>query len=236
MATFILIRHGRSTANSGGVLAGRSPGVGLDETGWQQAQQVGASLAQVPLAGVVTSPMQRCRETAEAVLSRRGNHPELTVAEDLTECDYGQWTGRKISDLAREDLWSVVQQHPSAAVFPGGESLAAMQARAVAAVRRFDAAFEAAHGSDAVWAAVTHGDLIKSVLADALGMHLDLFQRLHVHPASASIVRYGTTRPDVVAMNVTGSDLSWLRAPSGSAQVGGEAGPKADATRTAGGS
>ena len=225
MATFILIRHGRSTANAGGVLAGRSPGVGLDETGQQQADRVGASLAQVPLAGVVTSPMQRCRETAEAVLSHQGKARQLAVAEDLTECDYGQWTGRKIADLATEDLWSVVQQHPSAAVFPGGESLAGMQARGVAAMRRLDAAIEAEHGSGAVWAAVTHGDLIKSVLADALGMHLDLFQRIHVHPASASIVRYGTTRPDVVAMNVSAADLSWLRGPAGDAQVGGEAGP-----------
>jgi broad specificity phosphatase PhoE len=128
--------------------------------------------------------------------------------------------------LAGEALWSVVQNQPSAAVFPGGESLQTMQSRAVAAVRRHDAAFEAEHGPGAVWVAVSHGDIIKSVLADAYGMHLDLFQRINVGPASVSIVRYGPNRPDVVATNTDSGDLSWLRqaAPAGDAAVGGGAG------------
>ena len=101
-----------------------------------------------------------------------------------------------------------------------------MQARAVAAIRRHDAAFEAEHGPGAVWVAVSHGDIIKSILADALGMHLDLFQRINVNPASVSIVRYGASRPDVVATNTDAGDLSWLRAapPADDAQVGGGAG------------
>jgi len=119
-----------------------------------------------------------------------------------------------------------VQSHPSAAAFPGGESLRAMQSRSVAAIRRLDAAFEDEHGPGAVWVAVTHGDIIKSILADALGMHLDLFQRINVNPASASIVRYSVTRPDVVAINTDAGDLSWLRGqpPAGDAPVGGGAG------------
>jgi broad specificity phosphatase PhoE len=113
-------------------------------------------------------------------------------------------------------------------VFPGGESLAAMQERAVAAIRHHDAAFESAHGSDAVWVAVSHGDIIKSILADALGMQLDLFQRINVNPASASVVRYTPARPDVVTVNTDAGDLSWLRSrPStGDAAVGGGAGPE----------
>lgn len=114
-----------------------------------------------------------------------------------------------------------------------------MHARASAAVRRHDAAVEAQHGPRAVWAAVTHGDIIKSVLADALGMHLDLFQRLNVNPASVSIVRYGSSRPDVVMTNSDAGDLSWLRAvaPVGDAAVGGGAGSepvdqRTDATRS----
>jgi broad specificity phosphatase PhoE len=101
-----------------------------------------------------------------------------------------------------------------------------MQARAVAAVRRHDAAVEAGHGPTAVWALVSHGDVIKAVLADALGMHLDLFQRLHVGPASVSVVRYGPTRPDVIATNTDAGDLGWLAAaaPAGDAPVGGGAG------------
>ncbi|HLS15218.1 MAG TPA: MSMEG_4193 family putative phosphomutase [Beutenbergiaceae bacterium] len=242
MATLILVRHARSTANTSGVLAGRTAGVELDETGHAQATRTGARLAPVPLAGLICSPMQRCLQTAQAILDPRSDSLTTRVDEDLNECDYGQWQGRKLTDLAGEKLWSVVQNHPSAAVFPGGESLAAMQARAVAAIRRHDAAIEAEHGPGAVWAAVSHGDLIKSILADALGLHLDLFQRIGVNPASASIVRYTSSRPDVVAMNTDAGDLSWLSAQTGTrtgaaeAQVGGGAGPEADAAEAPGGS
>ena len=157
----------------------------------------------------------------------------------LTECDYGEWQGRPLKELAKEPLWKVVQAQPSAAHFPGGESMAAMQARVVDAVRRRDAAIEHEHGPGAVWVAVSHGDLVKAVLADALGMHLDLFQRINVDPASVSIVRYTASRPFVLATNTHDGDLSWLvppppkkgrarkRAASGDAVVGGGAGPTA---------
>lgn len=223
MATVILVRHGRTTANASGVLAGRTPGVELDDTGRDQAARTGERLGAVPLVAVVSSPLQRCRQTAQAVLDHQSGSPDAPVDDGITECDYGDWQGRSLSDLASEDLWSVVQNQPSAAVFPGGESLGAMQARAVAAIRARDAAIEAEHGPGAVWVAVSHGDIIKAVLADALGMHLDLFQRLHVNPASASIVSYGTTRPHVVAMNTDAGDLAWLgtKPPAADAPVGG---------------
>jgi probable phosphomutase (TIGR03848 family) len=226
MATVILVRHGRTTANASGLLAGRAPGVRLDETGQQQARRTAERLAVVPLVGVVSSPLERCRQTAAAILDLQTGSPTTPIEDDLTECDYGAWQGRTLADLAREPLWSVVQSQPSAAVFPDGESLAAMQARAVAAIRRRDAAVHAEHGPGAVWVAVSHGDVIKSILADALGMHLDLFQRISVGPASVSIVRYGEHRPDVVATNTDSGDLSWLRAvaPSADAAVGGGAG------------
>lgn len=223
MATLLLVRHGRTTANASGLLAGRTAGVFLDERGQEQVKATGARLAPVPLAAVVSSPLERCRETADAILAQQEGTPDLTVEPAITECDYGSWQGRPLQELAKEDLWKVVQRHPSAAAFPGGESLHTMQTRAVAAIRRLDAEVEAQHGPQAVWAAVSHGDIIKSVLADALGMHLDLFQRLGVSPASVSIVRYGSARPDVVAVNTEAGDLSWLRAApaSGDAQVGG---------------
>lgn len=230
MATVILVRHGRTTANASGILAGRTPGVELDETGREQAARTGERLGAVPLVAVVSSPLERCRQTAQAVLDHQAGSPEAPVDDGITECDYGDWQGRSLSDLASEDLWSVVQNQPSAATFPGGESLGSMQARAVAAVRRHDAAIEAEHGPGAVWVAVSHGDIIKAVLADALGMHLDLFQRLHVNPASASIVSYAPTRPHVIAMNTDAGDLRWLAAapPAEDAPVGGGAGPGAD--------
>ncbi len=230
MATVILVRHGRTTANASGLLAGRTPGVSLDLTGRDQAAAAGDRLAAVPVVGVVSSPLERCQETARFILDRQAGTPyapvDINVDSCLTECDYGQWQGRMLSDLATEDLWSAVQSQPSAVVFPGGESMAAMQARAVAAIRRHDAAFEAEFGPGAAWVAVSHGDIIKAILADALGMHLDLFQRINVSPASVSIVRYGASRPSVYATNTEAGDLAWLAnvTHSGDAPVGGGAG------------
>lgn len=227
MATVILVRHGRSTANVAGILTGRLAGVDLDAVGRDQAARAAERLAAVPLVAVVSSPLARCRQTAR-IIAERHSLP-TTLEPGITECDYGQWQGRPLKELAQEPLWSVVQTKPSEVVFPGGESMAAMQARAVAAIRRHDAALEKEHGAGAVWVAVSHGDIIKSVLADALGMHLDLFQRITVNPGSVSIVRYGTTRPEVVATNTDSGDLSWLRAagPVGDAPVGGGVGPQA---------
>jgi probable phosphomutase (TIGR03848 family) len=226
MATVILVRHGRTAANVAGVLAGRTGGIGLDQVGRDQATRTSARLAAVPLVAVVSSPLERCRQTARTILDHQTDSSTMTIEKGITECDYGDWQGRTLSELAKEKLWSVVQTQPSAVQFPGGESLASMQARSVAAIRRHDAAFEEQHGSGAVWVAVSHGDIIKSILADALGMHLDLFQRINVGPASVSIVRYGASRPDVIATNTDSGDLSWLRAatPSTDAPVGGGAG------------
>jgi probable phosphomutase (TIGR03848 family) len=240
VATVILVRHGRTSANASGVLAGRTPGVRLDETGTTQAAKAADRLAVVPLAAVVSSPLERCKQTAQAIARAQAVHqasrPRIVTDRGLTECDYGEWQGRPLKDLAKEPLWKVVQSQPSAAHFPGGESMAAMQARVVDAVRRRDAALEQEHGPGAVWVAVSHGDLVKAVLADALGMHLDLFQRINVDPASVSIVRYTGSRPYVLATNTHDGDLSWLvppppkgrarkRATPADAAVGGGAGP-----------
>ena len=150
--------------------------------------------------------------------------------------DYGQWTGRKIGDLVKEPLWAVVQQQPSAAVFPDGEGLAAVQARAVAAVREHDRRLAEEHGGDVLWVACTHGDVIKAVVADALGTHLDSFQRITADPASMSVIRYTPLRPFVVHVNHTGDRTgcrAWRRSrrrpptatsktvPSSDAVVGG---------------
>ena len=213
MATVILVRHGRTTANVDGVLAGRTVGIRLDKLGRDQAARTAERLAVVPLVAVVSSPLERCRQTSRMILDRQTDSPAALVERGITECDYGQWQGRALSELAKEKLWTVVQTQPSAAEFPGGESLAAMQARSVAAIRRHDAVFESQHGPGAVWVAVSHGDIIKSILADALGMHLDLFQRISVAPASVSML----------ATNTDSGDLSWLcdSGPVADAPVGG---------------
>jgi probable phosphomutase (TIGR03848 family) len=204
--TVILLRHGRSTSNTAHTLAGRSEGVELDEKGTAQAAALVERLHGLPITALVRSPLLRCRLTLEPLAAALGLNP--VVDERLAEVDYGQWTGRALGELIKEPLWSVVQQQPSAAVFPDGEGLAQVQARAVAAVREHDRRLAAEHGGDALWVACTHGDVIKAVLADALGTHLDSFQRITADPASMSVVRYTELRPFVLHVNHTGAQLA----------------------------
>jgi probable phosphomutase (TIGR03848 family) len=230
VTTVLLVRHGRTTANDAGVLAGWTEGVALDETGRTQVRALAGRLAPVPLVAVVTSPLQRCRETTDLLVEGR----DVPVHDDdrLGEVRYGEWSGQELKKLAKEPLWKVVQSHPSAMTFPGegGESLRGMADRAVDAVRDWNSRL----GSDkkeAVYAVVSHGDVIKAILADALGMHLDQFQRLVIDPGSVSIVSYTPLRPFVLRVNDVGGDLSFLapgkgtrrrrKAPSSEASLGG---------------
>jgi probable phosphomutase (TIGR03848 family) len=213
MTTVLLIRHGRTSANTAGVLVGRTSGVELDDAGAKQVSELAGRLSGVPLRVVVTSPLRRCRQTAQAVLSAQSDGCVMTVEQGLVECAYGEWTGKPLRELSKDKLWSAVQHQPSAVRFPGGESMSEMSARAIGAVRSWDARMEAQYGPDAVWAAVSHGDIIKAILADALGMHLDSFQRLVVDPASISIVRYTAARPYVITANSTTVDLAAFLSP-----------------------
>jgi len=225
--TVILLRHGRSTSNTAHVLAGRSEGVDLDERGREQADALVDRLGSLPIRALVSSPLLRCMRTLEPLSAALGLEP--TVDERFFEVDYGEWTGRKMGELVKEPLWKVVQAQPSAVVFPGGEGLAAVQARAVAAVREHDRRLAQEHDGDALWVACTHGDVIKAVIADALGTHLDSFQRIVADPASTSVIRYTPLRPFVLHVNNTGADLAaGLKpppadgeVPTGEAVVGG---------------
>lgn len=204
--TVILLRHGRSTSNTAHVLAGRMDGVDLDDKGREQAQALVDRVGSLPVRAIVRSPLLRCERTVAPLATALGLDP--TVDERLSEVDYGSWTGRKLGDLVKEPLWAVVQQQPSAAVFPDGEGLAQVQARAVAAVREHDRRLAEAHDGDTLWVACTHGDVIKAVVADAMGSHLDSFQRITADPASMSVIRYTSVRPFVMHVNHTGSQLS----------------------------
>lgn len=209
MTTVLLVRHGL-TALTGSVLAGWTPGVHLDERGRAQAAALGDRLRAVRLDAVVASPLERCCETAEALLAGRDPAPPLHVDERVGEVRYGSWTGRELKALRREPLWAVIQGHPSAAVFPDGESLAAMSARAVAAVRDWNARL----GPEATYALVSHADVIKAIVADALGLHLDGYQRIAVDPCSLSVVRYGTRGALVERVNDCGGPVAGLAPPS----------------------
>lgn len=226
--TCLLIRHGRTSSNANGTLAGWTEGVGLDDVGRGQALDLAQRLRGLPIRAVVSSPLQRCLQTAQIVVGALSN---VTVRTDerLGECHYGAWTGGSLKDLAKEPLWRTVQDQPSAARFPDGEtflgeSIAQMQARGLQAVREIDASVNAEYGPAALWALVSHGDVIKSILADAAGAHLDHFQRIMVGPASLSVVSYTDRRPFLVRLNDDGTDLSALVPPPGDASVGGGAG------------
>ncbi|MDR2279231.1 MAG: MSMEG_4193 family putative phosphomutase [Gordonia sp. (in: high G+C Gram-positive bacteria)] len=219
--TVILVRHGRSTANTSGVLAGRTPGVALDDVGRAQATALIERLNGVSdrLTAVVRSPLQRCAETVAPLIDHLDGVDEVEEGR-LAEVDYGEWSGRKLSELVDEPLWRTVQRHPSAAVFPGGEGLADVSRRASAAVRELDRR----HGGDdgnGVWLACSHGDVIKSVIADAYGMHLDSFQRIVVDPASITVIRYTRDRPYVLTVNNPGALVLPAPAHHTDADVGG---------------
>ncbi len=208
MTTVVLVRHGL-TAMTGPVLAGWTAGLHLDERGRKQAAEVAERLRPVPFAAVVSSPLDRCLDTAAAIAE--GREQQVQVDDRLGECRYGDWTGRPLKELAKDPLWKVVQAHPSAVVFPGpeGEPLAETQRRAVAAVRDWNARL----GPDATWLACSHGDVIKAVVADALGLHLDSFQRITADPCSVTVIRYTDLRPFVVRVNDTGGGVADLLPP-----------------------
>jgi probable phosphoglycerate mutase len=215
-----LVRHGL-TEMTGPVLAGWTPGVHLNDRGRTQAAELAARLAPVPLDLIVASPLERCQETAEAVVAGRDGL-QVRTDDRFGEVRYGEWTGRPLEELAKEELWKVVQAHPSAMRFPGGEAMADAQHRAVTAVREWNEGLK----PDATFLVCSHGDIIKSIVADALGLHLDQFQRIQVEPASLTVIRYTEMRPFVVRLNDNGGKVDDLLAKSGQdsdAPVGGGA-------------
>ena len=227
MTTVLLVRHGL-TAVTGKILLGWTPGVSLDDRGRGQAERLAARLADLPIDAFVSSPLERCQETIAAIAAVRpspGGSPsepppepadrtteqttaEIVVDDRLGECKYGDWTGQELAVLAKEPLWRVVQEHPSAVVFPGegGEALRETQARSVAAVRDWNALL----GPDATWLACSHGDVIKAIVADAMGMHLDLYQRITIDPCSLTVIHYTERRPFVQRVNDVGGSVAEL--------------------------
>ena len=206
MTTVLLVRHGL-TATTGHVLTGWTPGIVLDDRGQAQAASLAARLAPLPLDAIVSSPLERCMQTASAIAA--GRDGQQVIAEDrVGECRYGDWTGRPLRKLAAEPLWRVVQAHPSAVRFPGpeGESMPDMQHRAVAAVRDWNARL----GKDATYLICSHGDVIKAIVADSLGLHLDQCQRIQADPCSLTVIRYTPLRPFLVRMNDRGGGVDDL--------------------------
>ena len=197
MRLLLLLRHA-VTEHTGAVLSGWTPGLHLSEQGREQAEALAGRLEPVPLDAVYASPLERCQETAAVVAGAKGLKVE--TLEDVGEVRYGDWTGRTLKELGREPLWKVVQATPSAARFPDGESIFEMQARAVLAVE----GLREAHPRQTV-AVCSHADVIKALTCHYLGMHLDLFQRVVVSPASVTAIAFGPV-PYLVRLNDTGGN------------------------------
>jgi probable phosphomutase (TIGR03848 family) len=206
----LLVRHGL-TATTGSVLTGWTPGIPLDDRGRRQAEALAARLAPVQLDAIITSPLERCRQTADAIAAAGAGRPAVQEDGRVGECHYGDWTGQPLKRLAKEPLWRVVQAHPGAARFPGedGESITDMQYRAVSAVRDWNRQL----GAGAAYLICSHADVIKSVIADSLGMHIDMLQRIQVDPCSLTAIRYTPLRPFVLRMNDTGGVVDSLKKP-----------------------
>ena len=200
----LLVRHGQ-TPTTGATLPGRAKGLHLADKGREQADAVAARLAELTqVDAVYASPLERTRETAAPIARATGL--KVHVDRGLLECDFGDWTGRKLKDLMKLPEWSTVQRYPSGFRFPNGESFAEMQARITDTVARL-----VARHPGGVVVAVSHADPIKAAVASALGTHLDLFQRIVISPCSVTAVAYSTSGPTVLAVNQTSGALSELR-------------------------
>jgi probable phosphomutase (TIGR03848 family) len=193
MSTFYLVRHG-VTDHTGARLSGRTEGIHLSEDGRKQADLVAGSLAAVPIKAVYSSPIERTMETARPVAAKHGLPVQVTPA--VTEVDFGKWTNRSFKTLRRTKLWEMVQRFPSSTRFPDGESLYEVQTRAVGEIERLSSL----HAKQAV-CVVSHADVIKLIAAHYVGTHLDLFQRLHIAPASVSVIALGDHEPRILALN-----------------------------------
>jgi len=203
MTRLLLIRHGANDAQKNDILTGWTPGVHLNQMGRAQAQALAQRLASVEIAAVYASPLERTMETAEAIAAPHGL--PVMVREDLGEVRIGRWTGQPLEKLRKRRLWRKVQFVPSMMRFPGGESFQEMQTRAVAELEYLCTE----HPKQTV-AVVSHSDVIKAAVAYTIGLHLDLFQRLVIAPASLTVLELGGLMPYLLCLN----DINHLSAIS----------------------
>jgi probable phosphoglycerate mutase len=205
----VLIRHAHSEANAAGILSGRLPNVHLSEKGLKQSEDLALRLGNFQVSNLRISPMERCFETIAPWINSivLPSNPKFSpiIDQELTEVDYGSWSGKKLAVLSKNRLWKTVQESPSRMYFPNGEGIAHMQSRAMKSVH--EAVSSKSKGSAVI---VSHGDVIKSILASALGMHLDEFQRIVIDPASVSIVDYSTIKPRILLLNDSRSVITEL--------------------------
>jgi probable phosphoglycerate mutase len=198
--TILLVRHGQ-TPTTGRLLPGQARGLHLSDDGKKQADAAAARVARLKrVSAVYASPLERARETAMPIARARGL--AVRIERGLMDLDVGRWTGERLDKVSKRPEWSTVQRNPSGFRFPGGESFMEMQTRMTDTLARL---VERHRGGVVV--AVSHADPIKAVVAHALGMHLDLFQRLHVAPGSITTIAYSSGPPMVLGINALGDGV-----------------------------
>ena len=200
----LLVRHGQ-TPTTGKHLPGRAPGLHLSEEGQRQADLAAKRIAELPhVDAVYSSPLERARETAAPIAAARGL--KVQIDKGLLECDFGQWTGGELKELMKKPEWTTVQRYPSGFRFPDGESFSEMQTRMGSCLERLRS-----RHPGGVLVAVSHADTIKAAVTQAMGAHLDLFQRTAISTCSITAIAYGTNGPMVLTVNSTGGSLAELR-------------------------
>ena len=221
MSLVVLVRHAHSQANAAGILSGRRPNIALSEKGRTQAQELAIRLGELKVKELRVSPLQRCIETIDPWVSTKSR---IRRIEDhgITEVDYGKWSGRTLRSLSREKLWKIVQENPSRVFFPDGEGMANMQARAIESMHLA----LASTGTGAV-VMVSHGDVIKALVAANLGMRLDDFQRIIIDPASVTVFDFSSKTPRLILLNDSHTNIGDLGITSTKKRllVGGGSGP-----------
>ena len=218
----ILIRHAHSVANEKGVLAGRATGITLSKKGLSQAQDLKKRLGNLKVREIRISPLERCHLTMQPWLAEQANAAgKVVVDPDITEVDYGSWTGKKLTTLSLKKEWRVVQKTPSQMIFPDGESLLNVQIRATKALMRSIKA-----RGNGVSIIVSHGDVIKSIIASALQLELDKFQKIVIDPASISVLQCSKDDFRLLHLNDSATNFEYLskETRSSKAHIGGGAG------------
>jgi probable phosphoglycerate mutase len=224
VTTVILIRHAHSVANEKGILAGRTPGVTLSKLGKGQALELNSRLGQLQCKQISVSPLERCLDTLQPWLKARGiSHENITFDNGFTEVDYGDWTGKKLKSLSLKKEWRIVQKNPSRMVFPNGEALQGVQTRAHRSLMK-----SIKKAGNGIVLVVSHGDVIKSLIATALDLELDKFQKIIIDPASVSVLDYSKGSFRILHLNDSTSSFEHLAQSkrSGKTLIGGGAGRK----------
>lgn len=218
MSTVILIRHARSSANAAGILAGQTPGVRLDPTGVEQSFRLAEILGAISIAKVFISPLERCLDTISPWISQHGKNAEIHSDSRIIEPDYGLWSGKNLDELRTQPLWDLVQNSPREVTFPSGESLLDVWER----TKSFYSSLREFSDQEINVVVVSHGDIIKFLIAQIVDLEMNKFQNLVIEPASVSIARFEKDSSRLIQSNRTDISIASILEATTVKTIGGE--------------